>query len=121
MCDWRGSLGPSGTSISRGRGLDLASSLGAKFGTRLPNKWENFGSSGTTRGKNWNRIPGKKILFLIFGVISEIQRETFGVLVTYTLGGKIWGSDMNFRSKFQGQAPRLPGMKVLLPWALGMK
>ena len=47
-----------GTSIlgSRG-GLDLASSLEAKFGVRSPNKRKNLGSSGTTIGKNWDIIP----------------------------------------------------------------
>ena len=40
-----------------------------------------------------------------FGVISEIQRAKFGVFVTYTFGGKIWGSNENFRGKFWGQAP----------------
>ena len=50
--------GGGGTSISRGlRGLGLASSLEAKFGVRSPNKRKNLGSSGTTRGKNWDMIP----------------------------------------------------------------
>ena len=47
-----------------------------------------------------------------FGVISEILRAKFGVFVTYIFGVKIWGSNMNFRGKFWGQAPRSPDMEV---------
>ena len=47
-----------------------------------------------------------------FGVISEIQKAEFGILVTYIFGGKIWDSDTNFRGRFWGQAPRLPNMEV---------
>ena len=35
-----------------------------------------------------------------FEVISEIQRAKFGVFVTCIFGGKIWGSNKNFRGKF---------------------
>ena len=48
---------------------------------------------------------GKNHNFGAFGVISEIQRAKFGVFVTYIFGGKIWGSDMNFRHKIWGQVP----------------
>ena len=67
-------------------------------------------SSVTTRRKNWERIT----IFGAFGVISEIQRVKFGVSVTYIFGGKIWGSDMNFRGKIWDQAPppRPPYMEV---------
>ena len=47
-----------------------------------------------------------------FGLISEIQRAKFGVSFTYDFGGKIWGSEMNFRGKIWGQAPRPPNMEV---------
>ena len=53
-----------------------------------------------------------------FGVISEIERAIFELLVIYILGGKIWGSDTNFRGKFWGQAPRLPDMEV--PHSMGV-
>ena len=43
-----------------------------------------------------------------FGVISEIQREKFGVFVIYIVGGKIWGSNKNFRGKIWGQTPQPP-------------
>ena len=33
-------------------------------------------------------------------------------IVTYIYGGKIWGSDINFRVKFWGQAPRPPNIEV---------
>ena len=35
-------------------------------------------------------------------------------IVTYIFGGKIWGSDTNFRGKFWGQAPRPPNIEVHL-------
>ena len=47
-----------------------------------------------------------------FGVISEIRRAKFGVFVTYIFGGKIWGSNKNFRGKVWGQASRPPNMEV---------
>ena len=67
-----------------------------------------MGSSVTTRRKNWERIT----ILRAFEVISEIQRAKFGVSVTFVFGGKIWGSDMNFRSKIWGQAPQPPYMEV---------
>ena len=47
-----------------------------------------------------------------FGVQSEIQRAKFRVFLIYIFGGKIWGSNKNFRGKFWGQAPRPPNMEV---------
>ena len=38
-----------------------------------------------------------------FSVRSEIHRAKFGAFVTYIFGGKIWGSNKNFRGKFLGQ------------------
>ena len=88
-----------------GGGLDLASSLEAKFGERFSQVdqiiGKILGSSVTTRRKNWERMT----ILGAFGVISEIQRAKFGVSVTYTFGGKTWGSDMDFRGKIWGQAP----------------
>ena len=46
--------------------LDQASNLEAKFGARSANKKKNLGSSGNTRGKTWDRIPGKRILYYLF-------------------------------------------------------
>ena len=93
-----------------GGGLDLTSSLEAKFGARsgqvhqlkLEEKLGKFCHHKTQKlGKSPN-----------FGVISEIQRVKFGVFVTYIFGGKIWGSNKNFRGKFWGQAPLPPNMEV---------
>ena len=86
-----------------------------KFGGKIcdkvrpssPNKRKNLRSSVITRRKSWGKTPN-------FGVISEIQRAKFGVFVTYIFGGKIWGSNKNFRGKFWGQAPPLPDMEVPL-------
>ena len=69
-----------------------------------------MGSSVVTRRKIWERIT----IWGAFGVISEIQRAKFGVFVTYIFGGKIWGSDTNFRGNFWGHAPSLP--PSLLKW-----
>ena len=87
--------------------MDLTSSLEAKF---EPNKSKKFGKSVITRRKSWERIT----ILGAFGVISGIQRAKFGVFVTYIFGGKIWGSDTNFRGKFWGEAPspRPPDMEV---------
>ena len=77
------------------------------------------------KGKTWEVLSpqdakvGKNPYF---GVISEIQTAKFGVLVTYTFGGKIWGTchlyfwRQNLGSKFWGQPPppRPPNMKVPL-------
>ena len=92
--------------------MDLTSSLEAKFGARS-------GQVHQIRGKTWEvllpqdaKVGGKNPNFK---VISEILRAKFGVLVTYIFGGKIWGSNKNFRGKFWGQAPRPPDMEVP-PW-----
>ena len=91
-----------------GGGLDLTSSLEAKFGARSSQihqirekTWEVLSPQDAKVGKSPN-----------FGVISEIQRAKFGVYVTYIFGGKIWGSNKNFRGKFWGQASRPPDMEV---------
>ena len=42
----------------------MASRLEEKFGVKSPNKRKNLGSSGTTRGKNWDIIPGRENLIL---------------------------------------------------------
>ena len=49
------------------------------------------------------------------GYLSPMFLEAkFGVSVTYVFGGKIWGSDMNFRGKIWGRAPRPPNWKYPL-------
>ena len=94
-----------GTSISGGPGglgpgIEFRGKIWGKVQSNSPNKRKNLGSSVTTRCKNWERIT----ILGAFGVISEIQRAKFGVSVTYIFGGKVWGSDMNFRGKIWGQA-----------------
>ena len=85
----------------RSGGLDLTSGLEAKFGVRS-------GQVHKIRGKIWEVLSpkdakvGKKYQF--WGH-AEIQRTKFGVFVIYTFGGKIWGSNKNFRGKIWGQAP----------------
>ena len=59
--------------IKRSGGLALASSLEAKFEARSPKRKKNLGSSGTTRGKNLDRIP-------ILGSCLKYSK------------GKIWGT-----------------------------
>ena len=87
---------PGGASILRGRGLGPHIKFGGKIWGKvqpnLPNKrktWEVLSPQDAKVGKN----P-------YFGVISEIQMAKFGVLVTYTFGGKMWGSNKNLGSKF---------------------
>ena len=91
-----------------GGGLDLTSSLEAKFGAKVSQMYQ-------IKGKTWEVLSpqdakvGKNPCF---GVISEIQTAKFGVLVTNMFGGKIWGSNKNLGSKFWGQVPQPPDMKV---------
>ena len=71
--------------IRRSGGLDLTSSLEAKFGARS-------GQVHQIRGKTWDVLSpqdAKVGKSPNFGVISEIQRAKFGVFVTYIFGGKI--------------------------------
>ena len=87
--------------IRRSGGLDLTSSLEAKFGARP-------GQVHQIRGKIWEVLSpqdAKVGKSPNFAVTSEIQRAKFGVFVTFIFGGKIWGSNKNFRGKFWGQAP----------------
>ena len=56
-----------------------------------------------------------------FGVISEIQRAKFGVFVIYIFGGKIWGSNKNFRGKIWGEAPDFLIWKYPLGYGLHTK
>ena len=82
-------------------GLDLTSSLEAKFGARSGQVHQitgKFGKSCHHKTQKLGESPN-------FGVISEIQRAKFGVFVIYIFGGKIWGSNKNFRGKIWGQAP----------------
>ena len=88
--------------------MDLTSSSEAKFGARS-------GQVRQIEGKTWEVLSpqdAKVGKSPNFGVISELQRAKFGVFVTYIFGGKIWGSNKNFRGKFLGQAPRPPDMEV---------
>ena len=94
--------------VGGGGGLGPHIKFGGKIWGKVrsssPNKRKNFGRSVTTRRKSWEESPN-------FGAISEIQRAKFGVFVTYIFGGKIWGSNKNFRGKFWGQPPRPPDME----------
>ena len=72
--------------------------------------WGKVRPSHQIRGKFWEVLSPqdakvRKKCCPNFAVISEIQRAKFGVFVTFIFGGKIWGSNKNFRGKFWGQAP----------------
>ena len=47
--------------------------------------------------------------------LTSSLEAKFRVLITYIFGGKIWGSNKNFGSKFWGQAPQPPYMEVPPP------
>ena len=94
--------------VGGGPGIEFRGKIWGKVQSSSPNKRKNLGSSVATTRKSWERIT----ILGAFGVISEIQRAKFGVSVTYIFGGKIWVSDMNFRGKIWGQAPRPPNMEV---------
>ena len=82
--------------------MDLTSGLEAKFGVKVQP------SSQTIKEEKFGKFCHQKMQKLgkstNFGVISEIQRAKFGVSVIYIFGGKIWGSNKNFRGKIWGQA-----------------
>ena len=89
---------PGGTSILRSGGLGPHIKFGGKIWGKvqanLPNKrktWEVPSPQDAKVGKN----P-------YFGVISEIQTAKFGVLITYTFGGKIWGFQQEFGKQILG-------------------
>ena len=90
----------------------------ASHQVRRQNFLARTGQVHQIRGKTWEVLSpqdakvGKRPNF---GVISEIQRAKFGAFVTYIFGGKIWGSNKNFRGKFWSQVPRSPNMEVP-PW-----
>ena len=103
---------PRGYFQIRSGGLDLTSSLEAKFGVRS-------GQVHQLNGKTWEILPpqdAKVGKSPNFGVIFEIQRAKFGVFVTYIFGGKILGFNKNFRGKFWGQAPPRPPDMEVPPW-----
>ena len=78
-----------------GGSLDLTTSLEAKFGARS-------GQVHQIKGKVWEVLlpqDAKVRKNPNFGVKSEIQGAKFGVFVTYIRGGKIWGSNKNFRDQ----------------------
>ena len=83
-----------------GGGLDLTSSSEAKFGARS-------GQVHQIRGKTWEVLSPQDAKVGKVPVLgsSEIHGAKFGVFATYISGGKIWGSNKNFRGKFWGQAP----------------
>ena len=103
---------PGGTSIWGGRRAWTShqvwrQNLGRQIHQIRARTWEVLFSQDAKVGKKFQ-----------FWVISEIQRAKFGVFVTYIFGGKIWGSNKNFRGKisgsnknfrgkFWGQAPNL--------------
>ena len=73
-------------------GLDLISSLEAKFGARS-------GQVHKIRGKIWEVLSpndAKVGKSPNFGVTSEIQRAKFGVFVIYIFGGKVYRFSRNF-------------------------
>ena len=85
------------------RGLGPHIKFEAKFGARS-------GQVHQIRGKTWEVLApqdAKVGKSPNFGVISKIQRAKFGVFVIYTFGGKIWGSNKNFRGNF-GAKPHPP-------------
>ena len=114
ICITLGFVPPSSRVVLLGGGLDLASSLEARFGARSPNKRKNLGNSCATRGKNLDRISD-------FGVISEIQGAKFRVVVTYILEAKFGALTQISETNFGANSPTStykstpPGCHLLPP------
>ena len=77
-----------------------------KFGGNLrgkvrpcsPNKRKNLGSSVTTRCRSWEKSPHS-------GVISEIQRVKFGVIVIYIFWRQNLGLQQESQRQILGPSP----------------
>ena len=102
-------INPGGTSKygGGGGGLDLTSSLEAKFGARS-------GQVHKIRKKIWEVLSpkdakvGKKSQF--WGHIWNSEGNIWGICHLY-FWGKIWGSNKNLRGKIWCQAPRPSNME----------
>ena len=68
------------------------------FGPRSPNKRKNLGSSGTTRGKNWDRIQ-------ILGSYLKFKGQNLGYLSPILLEAKIRARTRTSEANF---GPSLP-------------
>ena len=82
-------------------GLDLTSSLEAKFGARSGQVHQirgKFGKSCHHKTQKLGKSPN-------FGIIPEIQRAKFGVFVIYIFGGKILGLQQEFQRQNLGPSP----------------
>ena len=94
--------------------VDLTSRLEAKSGARFSQVHQIKGQTLEVLlpqdRKSWKRIS-------ILGPDLKSKRAKLVVLVTCIFGGKIWGSDTNFRGKFWCQAPRPSNVEVPRPWA----
>ena len=95
-----------------GGGLDLTSSLEAKFGAR-------FSQFHQIRGKIWEvvlrqdaKVGKESQIWGHLELYLKFKRQNLGYLSPASFGGKIWGSYQNFRAKIWGQAPRPPYMEV---------
>ena len=98
--------------IRRSGGLDLIASLEANFEARS-------GHFHQTRRKAWEVLSPQDAKLgksPHSGVISEIHRVKFGVIVINIFGGKIWGFNKNFRDNFWGQAPPPDLLIWKYPW-----
>ena len=92
---------------SGGGGFDLASILETKFGARSPNKKQNLGGCGTTRGKNWDRNLGKRFTTLILGSYLKFKGQN--------LGNMSWRQNLGFWHEFQRQSlgPSPPDLLIM--------
>ena len=92
-----------------GGGLDLASSLEAKFGAKKPKKMEKFKIQSQNLGYLspifeiiW---PNGRKSLEFKGQSLAVHRGNFWIIVTHISGGKVWGSDKSCRGKIWGQGP----------------
>ena len=98
--------------IRRSGGLDLTSSLEAKFGARSgqvhQTKRKNLGSSVTTRRKSWEKVP-------ILGSYLKFRGQNLGYLSFIFLEAKFGAPTRISEAKFGAKPLRPPNMDVP-PW-----
>ena len=87
------------------RCLDLATTFETKFGARSPNKKKNLGGCGTTRGKNWDRILGKRSTTPIFGSYLKFKAQNLGYMSPMFLEAKFEALARIFEAKFWAKPP----------------
>ena len=80
-----------------------------KVQPRSPNKRKNLGSSGTSRGKNWDIIP-------ILGSYLKFKGQNLGYLSPLILEAKFEALTRTLEKNFEDKPPPRSPDKEVPPW-----